>query len=429
MLKKLLAVSIITLMILGAGCVGNSNSQTGAPSEEATPSESTIKIGALLDLSGPLSSHGIDIKNNLELGTEDINKYFKENNMPYKVEILAEDTKVDPNLALQKIQSLKSKGVNAMIGPMASSEVKNILAYTKSNKVIAISPSSTAAPPLIGVVNPDQKKYVYRFVASDDLQGQAIAKEVADLGITDVVIVYRGDAWGKGLSNEVKKNLPSNGVTIKKVIEYPSNPSPSDWSPYISTMENEVGALIKSEGADKVGVIYLGFEEGSTLLSQISDDSVLLKVKWTGSDGIVKSDKIADVKDKASKVGLYSTQFESESPEDYTKRYKERFGGTPESYGLISYDALWVLSMAYVETLKANNGKYDADIMTEKIKEVIPKYNNGDYGIKPITGEIVLNKFNDRASGDYAIYKITKDGWVKAGTWKYETKSVEWINK
>ncbi|HIQ38380.1 MAG TPA: ABC transporter substrate-binding protein [Methanothermococcus okinawensis] len=411
MWKKIVGVGIIILAILMAGC---------------TNEENVIKIGALLDLSGPLSTYGIDIKNNLELGKEDIENYFKKNNMPYKIEILTEDTKLDPNLALQKIQLLKGNEVNLFIGPMSSGEVKTVLPYTLSNKIIAVSPSSTALPPLIGATNPDQKKYLYRFVASDNLQGEAIASVVADLGITDVVILYRDDAWGKGLSEETKKNLPRYNVNVIDYIGYPSNPSPADWSPYITKLEEGIKKAVDSKGRDKVGVVFIGFEEGATLFSQIPDGSVLLDVKWVGSDGIAKSDKLLELKDKTAKVGMYSTVFESEGPQDYVNRYSERFGGTPTSYGLISYDTLWILTMAYVETLESNNGKYDTDIMTEKIKEVVQKYNNGEYGVEPVSGKIVLNEFNDRASGDYAVYKITEDGWIKVGIWRYDSKKVEW---
>jgi branched-chain amino acid transport system substrate-binding protein len=55
------------------------------------------------------------------------------------------------------------------------------------------------------------------------------------------------------------------------------------------------------------------------------------------------------------------------------------------------------------------------------------KGSKGEYGQKPVTGDITLNKFNDRASGDYAIYKVTKNGWEKVGVWKFDTKTVEWI--
>ena len=191
-------------------------------------------------------------------------------------------------------------------------------------------------------------------------------------------------------------------------------------------MEGCVKKAVDSKGKDKVGVVFIGFEEGATLLSQIPDNSILLEVKWIGSDGIARSDKLLELKDKSAKVGMYSTVFESEGPQDYVKRYGERFGGTPTSYGLISYDALWVLTMAYVETLESNNGKYDADIMTEKIKEVIQKYNNGEYGVEPVSGKIVLDEFNDRTTGDYAVYMVREDGWVKVGIWRYGTKRVEW---
>ncbi|HID47572.1 MAG TPA: ABC transporter substrate-binding protein [Methanothermococcus okinawensis] len=424
MWKKIVALGVVLLTVLMAGCTNTGTEETGPT---GTVEEEVIKVGTLVDFSGPLSTHGIDTKNNLELAKEDIEKYFKEHNMPYRIEILPEDTRLDPNLALQKIQLLKGKGVNIFVGPLSSSEVKTILPYTLSNKIIVISPSSTALPPLIGATSPEQKKYLYRFVASDDLQGMAIASLVADMGIEDVVILYRDDAWGKGLSQETRKNLPKYGVNVVDYIAYPSNPSPADWSPYITKVEEDIRKVINSKGKDKVGVIYIGFEEGATLFSQIPEDSILLDVKWIGSDGIVKSDKLLELKDKTAKVGMYSTIFESEGPEEYVQRYKKRFGGTPTSYGLISYDALWVLTMAYVDTLKANNGKYDADIMTKKIKEVIEKYNNGEYGVKPLSGKIVLNEFNDRASGDYAIYMVTEDGWKKVGIWRYDTKKVEWI--
>ena len=129
MWKKVVGLGVILLAILMAGC---------------TNEENVIKIGALLDLSGPLSTYGIDIKNNLELGKGDIENYFKKKNIPYKIEILTEDTKLDPNLALQKIQLLKGNKVNLFIGPMSSGEVKTVLPYTLSNKIIAVDEGDTA---------------------------------------------------------------------------------------------------------------------------------------------------------------------------------------------------------------------------------------------------------------------------------------------
>ena len=59
-----------------------------------------ISIGVLTDLSGPLATYGNDIKNTLDIAKEDINKYFEEKGMPYKVEFYYEDTRVDPKITL-----------------------------------------------------------------------------------------------------------------------------------------------------------------------------------------------------------------------------------------------------------------------------------------------------------------------------------------
>ncbi|RLI87006.1 MAG: hypothetical protein DRP01_02945, partial [Archaeoglobales archaeon] len=108
--------------------------------------EKEISIGVLVDLSGPLTTYGTDIKNTLEIAEEDINKYFEENGMDYVVKFYYEDTKVDPKVALDKVQALYGRGINLIIGPMGSGEVKNIKEFVTSNKIVIISPSSTALP-------------------------------------------------------------------------------------------------------------------------------------------------------------------------------------------------------------------------------------------------------------------------------------------
>lgn len=391
-----------------------------------------IKIGVLVDLSGPLTTYGTDIKNTISIAEEDINNYFKEKGLDYTVKFYVEDTKVDPNIALQKVQTLyTTQGINLIIGPMGSGEVANIKDYVTSNKIIIISPSSTALPSIIGFAKPSDKKYIFRFVGTDDLQTDAIAAELRDAGIKGVVIAYIGNAWGKGLYEVIKPKLNKLGIEVAKVVEYPEQ-TPADFSPYITALEDGVKSLAKKYGYDKVAVVAFSYEEAFTMLSQTPENSPLLKVIWFGCDGTAKSNKISEALDKAIKVGFYSTLFEAKgkSYNELAKKYREKgFGESPYQYALNAYDAAWVLALAYVDTVN-QTGKYDPDVMVQKIKEVTEKYSNGDYGVTPVTGKIVLNKWNDRASGDYAIWYVTKEGkWDKAGVWKFETGKVEWIHK
>jgi len=198
-----------------------------------------IKVGVLADFSGPLATYGKQIKDTLKIAEEDINAYLKEKNLPYTIKFYFEDTKADPKTALEKVQSLHAKGIVLIIGPMGSGEVKNIKDYVTANKIIIISPSSTAIPSIIGCAKPEEKKYIFRFVATDDLQSKVIADMIKESGIKGVVITYLGNAWGKGLCDGVKNYLEKYGIEVAEVVEYP-DPPPADFSPYIDAIESGV---------------------------------------------------------------------------------------------------------------------------------------------------------------------------------------------
>ena len=402
-----------------------------AVSATAVSAEEEISIGVLTDLSGPLSTYGNDIKNTLDIAKEDINKYFKEKGLPYEVKFYYEDTRVDPKITLDKVQSLYAKEIKLIIGPMGSGEVANIKDFVTSNKIIIVSPSSTALPRIIGFTKPEEKKYIFRFVGIDNLQSKAIAGELKDLGIKGVVITYIGNAWGKGLYECIKPQLEEAGIEIAKVVEYPDQ-TPADFSPYIAELESGVKELLSKYKPSEVAVVAFSYEELYTMIAQTGENSPLFKVLWFGCDGCAKSGRIDEVCGKVTKIGVYSTLFESKGPayEELKKKYQEKgFGDTPYQYALNAYDAAWVLALAYAE-LKQEKGSYDADAMVEKIREVTKKYSKGEYGVKPVSGSIELDEWNDRASGDYAIYYVNdKCKWDTAGIWKFETGTIEWFHK
>ncbi|ADC69352.1 Extracellular ligand-binding receptor [Methanocaldococcus sp. FS406-22] len=432
-MKKIWMLLISLFLISGvffAGCTEKTGSGENANTTTITAStkETVIKIGVLTDLSGPLSSDGNDIEKTLKIGKDDINKYFEEKGLPYKIKLYVEDTQSNPSICLQKVQSLNAMGINLIIGPTSSAEVKNIKDYINSNHMVIISPSSTAPPQMIGFTTPEQKKYIFRFVPTDNFQAKAIAGEIKDMGIKNVVVIYRGDAWGMGLEKATVDDLKKEGVNIIGEIEYPSTPEPSDWSPYIQTLENKIAG----KDPKTTAVLAIGFDEIATLLSQIDKDSPLLKVKWFGSDGIVDSEKvISEAKNKAEKVGLYSTEFYGVSDEakKLAEEYEKRgYGKKPRQYALIAYDALWVGAISYAEMLNKTGGKYDANLLSKLIKENTVKYTKGEFGIKPVTGDIYLNEWNDRASGDYGIHAVTEEGWKLVGIWDYKTGKINWLN-
>jgi branched-chain amino acid transport system substrate-binding protein len=405
-----------------------------ATSSASAQNVKTIKIGVLCDLSSSLSTYGHDIKDALTIAQSTINNYFKSHNESYAVSFDFEDTQVNPTIALQKVQMLNSKGIKLIIGPMGSGEVSNIRSYVTANKIIIISPSSTAVPRLIGCTKPSDKKYIFRFVATDDFQTKAIAKELQSAGIKGVVILYIGNSWGEGLYQCIKPRLKNESIEIKDVISYDQNTA--DFSPYIQKMTNDIQDLVNKYGNEHVAVITFSYEEVANLLSQIPSNSILFKVVWFGCDGCAESSQV--IKAAADKpvikdVGLYSTLFEARGPafKKLVEEYRKMgYNHTPQQYALDAYDAAWVLALSYVQVMKMNNGTYNATLMADIIPQVTLNYSKGVYGVEPVTGFIQLNEWNDRASGNYGIYYVTKnDTWKMAGKWYYNNNTVVWFHK
>ncbi|MEM2933798.1 MAG: ABC transporter substrate-binding protein [Methanocellales archaeon] len=416
-IKLLLVVVVLTAIFAGCAQVPEK------------PKEVEIPIGVLVDLSGPLTTYGDDIKTTVTIASENLNKYFEKEGKPYRVKLYVEDTKVDPKISLDKVMALHSKGVKVIVGPMGSGELKNIIEYVRSNKIVVASPSSTAETKYIGVTKPEEKKYVFRFVATDSFQTKAIAKLAQDLGIKGVVVTYIGNAWGKGLEEFGRAEFEKLEILVKSSVEYP-DPPPADFTPYTATLEGEVNELLKNYTAREVAVVAFSYEEVATMLAQIKDSSILLNVTWIGCDGTAKSGKvITDVAPKASKIKLYSTVSETRGGktfEELNSTYYQRKNTTPKSYGLNAYDAAWVLALSYAQ-VHSTLGKYDEDAMAEKVPKIAVNYSAGIYGnITPVSGEVKLNEYNDRIGSEYRIYAVYEGNWKEVGVWKFATNRIEW---
>ena len=55
-----------------------------------------------------------------------------------------EDTKRNPDVALEKLKSLADKGIRIVIGPQTSAELNKVKYYANNNGILLISYSSTA---------------------------------------------------------------------------------------------------------------------------------------------------------------------------------------------------------------------------------------------------------------------------------------------
>ena len=417
-----IAVVLAIIMLIVGLLVGLFASPYVFPPEGAGAAglSGEIKLGAILSLTGDLATFGENEQVAAEFAVGHVNDLLEEMGANWTLAIVPEDTQTDPDIALEKVESLAARGIKLLIGPLSSGEVRSIKGYCDANKILAISQSSTAPDMAI------EDDYIYRFCPTDKLgQGPAIGRLMYDEGKRYIIPVTRNDAWGVGLEEAAKKKFVDElGGTFLTGIRY--DPEATSFTTEAADLATKVQDAITSYGADNVAVLHISFEEVNTFMTSAMGHTILDDVKWYGSDGTAGSGAMLDdanVRNFAISVEYPSTIFaptESEKWEMVRQHIKSELGREPESYSYAIYDIVW----AYALSLMAVD-VYDADA----VKAVLPTITETMFGA---SGWITLDSAGDRQAGDYDIFQITEIAagqydWKKVGKYILASDIVEWI--
>ncbi|MEM2128505.1 MAG: ABC transporter substrate-binding protein [Candidatus Methanosuratincola sp.] len=380
-----------------------------------------ILIGAPLPLTGVLGTYGENARVALQLAESEINAMLNATNAAYRIKILFEDTETKPDVALQKVQSLAAKGCKVMLGLYSSAEVRNCRTYAETNKILLMSPSSTA--PDLAIPN----DFIFRFCPSDDKQGPAMAMGMYSKGIRYIICMWRGDTYGDGLINATKVRFQQLGGGFSSSQDIRYNQDAKEFSTEVATLANYVQAAVNTYGADKVAVYAVTFEEITAIMSAASQYPVLSQVKWFGCDGSALSEQLTSdpiAANFAVQVSFDSTYFapaESEGLIKVRDYIQQRLGRTADPYAYGIYDELYVVVKAM-----SLAGKYDGEAL-QKIIRPVAEVTFGASGL------CKLNDAGDRDIADYefwAPYRVnaTSFSWYKSGIYTATSDSVTWFS-
>src|SRR3954470_12664498 len=166
------AAVAIALAAAFAGC-GKKEEAPAPKAEGPKPIEAaTVKIGTASPLTGPQAHIGIDIRNGVQLGVDDVNAAGVEiGGRKVKFELLAEDDEANPTKAATVAQKLVDAKVVAVVGHFNSGASIPASKIYSDAGIPQISPGST---------NPKYTqqgfKTTFRVVAHDDQQGPTLGR-------------------------------------------------------------------------------------------------------------------------------------------------------------------------------------------------------------------------------------------------------------
>ena len=167
----------------------------------------TIKIGAILAVTGPASFLGAPEAKTLEMLVEEANAKGGINGR--KVELIIKDTGADPQKAVSFAKQLIDEDkVFAIIGPSTSGETMQIKNIAEEGKTILLSCAAAEV-----IVNP-VAKWVFKTPQMDKHAVIKIFETMKKMGISKIGVLSSNTGFGKAGKEQIEKLAPEYGIQI-----------------------------------------------------------------------------------------------------------------------------------------------------------------------------------------------------------------------
>jgi branched-chain amino acid transport system substrate-binding protein len=175
----------------------------------ATPAlaKETIKVGAILAVTGPAANLGGPEARTLEMLVQDINKKGGIKGNP--IELIIKDSSASPEKAISFAKQLIDEDkVFAIIGPSTSGETMKIKTLAEDGKTILFSCAAAEA-----IVKP-VGKYVFKSPQNDAQAVRKIFEQMKKAGINKIGVVSSNTGFGKAGKEQLEKLAPEFGISI-----------------------------------------------------------------------------------------------------------------------------------------------------------------------------------------------------------------------
>jgi branched-chain amino acid transport system substrate-binding protein len=167
----------------------------------------TVKIGAILAVTGPASFLGGPEARTLEMLVEQTNAAGGINGMP--VEMIIKDSGANPEKAISFAKQLiEEEQVVAVLGPSTSGETMKIKKIFEQAQTPLISCAAAEV-----IVNP-VAQYVFKTPQKDSFAAQKIFETMKAMGISKIAVLAGNTGFGKAGRQQLIKLAPEMGIEI-----------------------------------------------------------------------------------------------------------------------------------------------------------------------------------------------------------------------
>lgn len=299
--------------------------------------EETLKVGALVTLSGAGASWGQGMLRAAELAAEDVNEHggLDVGGKTYKVEVIPYDDSYKANEAVTAANRLVfEEKVKYIIGTVGSAPILAIQPITEENGVITMTLGFTAE-----ALSPE-KPYTFRpNPTTAEVAQPQIDWIVANQGIKTVGALFPKDETGEAIAKDVAAAYSAAGAELSAVEFFERDRV--DFIPLLTR--------IVAQGVDAIEL------DGN---SPVTAGQIVQQARDIGFEGIIvrtggpATQEIVNVAGKSAAEGMYvHSAFDPsvETAAAYETRYVDTYGEEMNGFSPFFYDGTKMLFAAIQE--------------------------------------------------------------------------------
>lgn len=312
-----------------------------------------IVLGHYASMTGSEATFGRSTDNGIELAIDEINQAGGVNGK--KVSVITYDDKGDAREAGTAVTRLVTRdGVVAVLGEVASSLSLVGAPVCQENGIPMVSPSST---------NPAVTKVgdkIFRVCFIDPFQGYVCAKfarEHAGLKANKAAILYdQVAAYAVGLQDEFAQAFTKLGGEVVSKQTYQAG-------------DQDFSAQLTAIRASQPDVIFIPGYYTDVGNIALQARKLGIQAPMLGGDGW-DSSKLGEIAGDTINGSFYSNHYSQQDPDprvqEFIKKYKDRFGGTPDGLAALGYDAARIVCEAIGKAGSLNGDDIAAQLANTK---------------------------------------------------------------
>ncbi len=294
----------------------------------------TIKVGALLAVTGPASFLGAPEAKTLEMLVDTINAKGGINGN--KIQLIIKDTGASPEKAISFAKQLiEEEKVFAIIGPSTSGETMAIKNIAEEGKTILLSCAAAEV-----IVNP-VAKYVFKTPQKDSYAAIKIFQQMKKMGITRAGVLSSNTGFGKAGKEQIEKLAPENGIQV--VISEVYDKAATDLTAEVTKLKSANVQAIINWSIEPAQAIVIKNARQSGMTVPIFQSHGFGNIKYVQAAGAAADGVIFP----AGRL-LVADVLSDKNPQkklllSYKKDYEAKFKEEVSTFGGHAYDAFILL--------------------------------------------------------------------------------------